>query len=89
MKLTPTMLRVLKAVDEHDGCGANYIAGVLFPDKRRHMPLRAGQYMGRLRSRGLIAKHYDTYHNKHGQLTAMSVSYSLTPLAREILKSEA
>jgi len=83
------MLRVLKAVEEHDGCGANYIADVLFPDTRRHMSLRAGQYMGRLRTRGLIRRTFDTFHNKRGQLTAMSVSYSLTPLAREILKSEA
>jgi hypothetical protein len=83
------MLRVLRAVEEREGCGANHIADVLFPDTHRHMSLRAGQYMGRLRTRGLIRRHFEEYHGKHGQLVAMSVSYSLTPLAREILKSEA
>lgn len=88
MKVTPTMLRVLRTVEEHDGCGANLLADVLWPNSHKLMSLRAGQYAGRLRKAGLLHRRFEEYHNKRGQLTAMSVSYSLTPLAREILKSE-
>jgi hypothetical protein len=83
------MLRVLKAVEERPGCGANYIDGVLFPDTRRNMPLRTGQYMGRLRARGLIVRRYEEHRGKRGHVYAFTVCYTLTPLAREILKSEA
>lgn len=88
MKITPTMLRVLKAVEENEGCGANYIDGFLFPDARQCKPLRVGQYMGRLCRRGLIHKHYDQHRGKRGHVIALTVEYSLTDLAREILKSE-
>jgi hypothetical protein len=89
MKITPTMLRVLKAVQEREGCGANYIDPVLFPDKRHSMALRTGQYMGRLRARGLIVRRFDEHRAKDGHVYAMTVAYYLTPLAREILKSQA
>jgi hypothetical protein len=88
MKITPTMLRVLKAVEERPECGANYIDSFIFPDARKCKPLRAGQYMGRLCRRGLINKRYEQHKGKRGQLVALTVSYTLTDLAREILRSE-
>jgi hypothetical protein len=84
MKITPTMLRILKAVEENPGCGANYVDSFLFPDKR--MPLRTGQYMGKLRVRGLIHRRFDEHRGKRGNVYAMTVCYTLTPFAREILK---
>jgi hypothetical protein len=83
------MLRVLRAVEEHPECGANFVDSVLFPDARQCKPLRTGQYMGRLRARGLIRKRYEEFKGKRGHVVAMRVCYTLTPLAEEILKSEA
>jgi hypothetical protein len=88
MKITPTMLRVLRAVEERPGCGANYIDNVLFPDSRQNKSLRTGQYMGKLRQRGLIHKSYEEHRGKRQQVIALTVCYTLTNLAREILKSE-
>lgn len=88
MKITPTMLRVLRAVEERPGCGANHIDSALFPDSRQNKSLRAGQYMGKLRQRGLIHRSFDEHRAKDGHVYAMTVSYNLTALAREILKSE-
>jgi hypothetical protein len=89
VRITPTMLRVLKAVEDNEFCGANYMDSFVFPEKRHRMTLRTGQYMGRLVRRGLINRRYDSHKGRRGQIIAQTVCYSLTPLAREILKSEA
>jgi len=81
MKITPLMLKVLRAVEAHEGCGANLIASTLWPDTHRHMARGAGQYCGRLIQRGLLRKRWD--YELRG-----AVSYYLTDLARDILRSE-
>jgi hypothetical protein len=86
MKLTETMVRVLQAIEKRPGCGANYIADVLWPDTRRHMSLRAGQYVGRLVHLGLVRKTFDEYLGQRGHRIIASVSYDLTPRARAELR---
>lgn len=88
MKVTKLMMTVLRAIERNPDCGINYLDNYIYPDTRRHMTLRAGQYMGKLVRKGLVHKYYDEFRGKRGQPILCGVRYSLTDLAIEILNSE-
>jgi hypothetical protein len=90
MKITPCMMRVMRAVEQFEDCGARTIDEAMWPDRHCYKPLRAGQYAGRLVQLGLLRKRYEEHHSLRDRtrVVAMTVEYRLSDLARDILRSE-